>query len=83
MPRDSKPVSLYPPSVEDVLAALVRIPPPPKTVKPARAKRLGHEAIEEEAGEELGCRQSAEQPGLGATPRARTHRKVDISSESP
>jgi len=39
MPRDSKPVSLYPPSVEDVLAALVRIPPPPKTVKPARAKR--------------------------------------------
>jgi hypothetical protein len=39
MSRDSKPVSLYPLSVEDVLAALVRIPPPPKTVKPAGAKR--------------------------------------------
>jgi hypothetical protein len=39
MPRDAKPVSLYPLSVEDVLAALVRIPPPPKTVKPAKAKR--------------------------------------------
>jgi hypothetical protein len=37
--RDSKPVSLYPLSVEDVLAALVRIPPPLKTAKPARAKR--------------------------------------------
>jgi hypothetical protein len=39
MPRDAKPISLHPLSVDDVLAALVRIPPPPKTAKPAKSKR--------------------------------------------
>jgi hypothetical protein len=34
-----KPISLYPLSTLDALAALVRVPPPPKTVKPAKAKR--------------------------------------------
>jgi hypothetical protein len=39
MPPRLKPISLYPLPVEAVIAALVRIPPPPKAVKPAKAKR--------------------------------------------
>jgi hypothetical protein len=39
MPRDSKAVSLHPLSPVDALAALLRVPPPPKTKKPATAKR--------------------------------------------
>ena len=39
MPLDPEAVSLYPLSVEDALAALVRTPPPTKTAKLATAKR--------------------------------------------
>ena len=39
MPPRLKPISLYPLSTLDALAALVRVPPPPRAVKPARAKR--------------------------------------------
>lgn len=39
MPRDATPVSLYPLHPLDAIAAILRVPPPPKVVKPARAKR--------------------------------------------
>ena len=39
MPPRLKPISLYPLSPLDALAALVRVPPPLKIVKPAKAKR--------------------------------------------
>jgi hypothetical protein len=39
MPRDAKPLSLHPLTPADALAALLRVPPPPKTAKPAKAKR--------------------------------------------
>jgi hypothetical protein len=44
MPRDSKPVSLHPLTPVDALAALLRVPPPPKVVKPAKAKRRARTA---------------------------------------
>jgi hypothetical protein len=39
MPPRLKPISLYPLSPLDALAAMLRVPPPPKTAKPASAKR--------------------------------------------
>ena len=41
LPMSRKPdlVSLHPLSPTDALAALLRVPPPPKVVKPAKAKR--------------------------------------------
>ena len=39
MSRKPDLMSLYPLSPTDALAALLRVPPPPKAVKPAKAKR--------------------------------------------
>ena len=49
MPRDAKPVSLHPLSPTDALAALLRVPPPPKAVKPAMAKRRARKPGDEAA----------------------------------
>jgi hypothetical protein len=39
MPPRLKPISLYPLSPADALAAMLRVPPPPKAAKRAKAKR--------------------------------------------
>jgi hypothetical protein len=39
MPRDQKTVSLHPLKPADALAALLRVPPPPKATKPAKKRR--------------------------------------------
>ena len=39
MPPRLKPISLYPLSPADALAAMLRVPPPPRMAKPAKAKR--------------------------------------------
>jgi hypothetical protein len=49
MPPRLKPISLYPLPVEAVIAALVRIPPPPKAVKPAKAKRRARKTTKKRA----------------------------------
>ena len=38
MPERLKPISLYPLSPADALAAMLRVPPPPKMVKPAKRR---------------------------------------------
>jgi hypothetical protein len=34
-----KPISLYPLSPADALAAMLRVPPPPKALRPTRKRR--------------------------------------------
>ena len=38
MPERLKPISLYPLSPADALAAMLRVPPPPKAAKPAKRR---------------------------------------------